>query len=940
MRYSPFCSVSHVVGIAAALCVGALCGTAPGEVTTLVKYDYEHMAQDCPFRTGTVDAGAFAGVGQIITIPEGAKDVCGVRFKVSKAGSPGALGYRLGRTPGGSEIAQGTVPADDVIALYDLLYGGDFAPQAVKPGEKLYLTLAAERGAYPDDYYLVYGPRDGKGIPQEARGAAIAPKGRESFPLSYRLLTSVGPGDAKGVEERFEFVRRMTRPPYSDARILRDPERKPRPNEVAVTSDWTIVAPPEGNVVMDTAVADLRMFFERVMDMKLNVAREPITSETRKREKAIILADAKALAGEAEGLQGSESYRVIAGPGQILLCGADDRGAMRAAYYLEDKMGFAAGPFVEAGTVTRRCMFSPRLTQRVGPFNTFLTELSQPTIYTDGFLSTISHQGFNGLYLYGNLEELTYDSKTFPELNNSQIPRISSPELFPEVLDKDAVNRRYQRLNDLIVRAKKYGVDVYLYYATNYHHPVPEELYKKYPDCRGVGWGRAMCTSNPRVERYLAETTRNLFRRAPGLKGLVMIFDSEGFMSCATNHSACPRCKLRNPEDIAAEFITTVDAAMKEVDPQTELIAWSYYTGHPKWVAAAIPKMPKDVTFQANFGKGSIVERGGVRHVSGDYLISEVGPPPHFVEHAKAVVEHGMKLSAKTEHSYANEFVNVPYIPIPQQFHRRVMAIRQYPVRALLANWTHQGYSPNPNAEILKWYSWDNEPPIDRLLLDMASREYGAEAAPGFVRAWGHFSKAITYYPYSDSVARHPGPIQVAPAQPLYLDPKKKVAGDWRSFVNDLGGTQPWGPEIAVKYFGLLDDEWQKGLDVMSEAMDKVPAEKQPAARREFGIAKSILCSVRSYMNVTRFFVARQRFYAEPDKTWREAILAEMRGIAEAELTNAREALVVCEADSRIGYASGGSHIGGLYTPASIRAKIEQVEKMIGEEMPRMAAAP
>ena len=327
-----------------------------------------------------------------------------------------------------------------------------------------------------------------------------------------------------------------------------------------------------------------------------------------------------------------------------------------------------------------------------------------------------------------------------------------------------------------------------------------------------------------------------------------------------------------------------------------------------------------------------------MRHVSGDYLISQIGPPQHFIRQRDAVVACGKKLSAKTSHSYANEFVNVPYIPIPQQFHRRIAAMRQHPIRAYLANWTHHGYSPSLNAEILKWYSWDNEPEIARLLSDLASVRFGAKAAPGFIEAWSHFTKAIGYYPYSDRVARIPGPIQVGPAHPLYLDRAKKMAITWRGFVNDLAGTEPWGPRIVLEYFGLLEAHWQRGLEVMDRAMADVPPEKRETARREFGVAKSILCTVRSYMNVTRFLVARNKLYAEPDKATRDKILAEMRTVAEAELANAREALVVCRRDSRIGYASGGARVGGLYTPALIRWKIEQVEHMLREEMPKFAA--
>lgn len=915
------------------------CTAVRGDPTTLLTYGYVHLARECPYRMRVVDAGDYSGVGQAIVIPVGGKDVCGVRFKVSRAGSPGRLVWALGRTPGGTEIASGAIPAEEIIPLYDLSCGGDFPRQEVTPGERLYLRLRAERGQFPEDYYLAYGPRPGRGTPEEAEGEGLDAAREKAFSLSFRLLTSIGPGEEADSEGRFEFVRRITTPPYANAKLLRDPERKARPDETVVDSNWTIVAPVEGNEVIDTAVEDLRVFLARSMGVDTVVARETLSAEALKREKAIVVAGASMLPDLADGLTTPESYRVKVDARRIVLCGVDDRGAMRAVYHLEDVMSHALAPVVKRQDTTRTCLFSPRLTQRVGPANTFLTELSQPNLYTDGYLWRISHQGFNAIYLYGNLEELTYDSRVFPELNNVLAPRkYDADSVFPEVKDERATERRYRRLRELVERAAKYGIDVYLYYATNYHHSVPKSFYEKHPDCQGYSWGNSMCTSNPKVQEYFDETTRRLFGRVPGLKGLVVIFDSEGFFSCARSRSRCPRCKHRLPEDIVTEYITTINKAMKQVDPDTELIAWSYYTGHPEWVIRGIPKLPKDVTFQPGFAKGSIVERGGVRHVAGDYIISEIGPPEHFAKHAEVAIASGLKLSAKTSHSYANEFVNVPYIPVPQQFHRRIVAIRQYPVRALLANWTHHGYSPNLNAEVLKWCSWGNEPEIDELLLDLARRDFGAEAAPAFVKAWRHFSEAIQLYPYSDPAARYPGPIQVGPGHPLYLDRTKQSGGAVRDWQNDLNWTKPWGPAVMMKHFGMLEAEWQRGIDAMRRALAHVPPEKREAARREFSVAQSILCCVRSCMNLTRFLLARKELYVEPDKAERDRLLAKMRKIAESELANAREALSLCRFDSRIGYASGGARVGGLYTPALIRWKLDQVEKMIRDEMPRFTA--
>jgi hypothetical protein len=900
-----------------------------------VEFDYEHYATGTPYRTHVVDSSRNAGVVQMIPLPDTVQTLYGIELKVSKTGEPGDLLYSLGTSRNGGEIATGSISAANVIGLYDLFYRDDFedAVRVSRVG-RLYLTLKAESGNYPEDYYLVYGPREGQGKPTNAEGAFFMPDGNPSFPVSYRLMTSSASPQG---EDRMQFIREITAPPYSDAESLVDSQRRLQAGEVEVKSDWRIVGPPVGRIVIDTAIDDLKTFFERRMGLHLQVLRHdfsvPLPGAIGK---AIIIGDSVSQPCLGEGAR-SESYRVKAASDRIVLCGADDRGVMRAVYYLEDVMSLAGGAFLKQGETTRSALYSPRLTTRVAPGNTFLTELSQPNIYTDGFLWKLSHQGFNAIYLYGNVEELTQGSTVFPELNDIRIPRRFGSEVFPEVLDARATERRYERLRDLVNRSRKYGLDVYLYYATNYHHPVPESLYQQYPDARGLSWGNSMCTSNRRVQSYLAETTRHVFQVVPGLKGLVAIFDSEGFFSCAVggNREKCPRCRDRQPEDIVAEYLNIINRSMKEVRPDGELIAWSYFTGHPQWVFDLIPKLDSDITFQGLFDKGTAVERGGVRHISGDYLISEIGPPEHFVRQAKAAIANGMKLSAKTCHSYANEFVSVPYIPVPFQFHRRLEKIGEYPVQALLANWSHHGYSPSLNAEVFKWYSWDNAPEISELMRELAGQTFGRPAAPSFVTAWRHFSKAITYYPYSDPVGRYPGPIQVGPAHPLLLSPYEPGGGRVRDWQNDLEWTKPWGPELCLEYFGRLESEWKQGVEVLTGALDRVPQDKLQAGRRELGVATAILCSVRSIMNVIEFIRAREDLFSATDPVRVDQAVSSIREIATRELINARRALDACEADSRIGYASGGARIGGLYTPALIRRKIEQVETMLSEELPR-----
>ena len=65
---------------------------------------------------------------------------------------------------------------------------------------------------------------------------------------------------------------------------------------------------------------------------------------------------------------------------------------------------------------------------------------------------------------------------------------------FKELEDPEA-DLRLKRIQELSQRARQYGVDVYVYLATNYNHPVPDWFYQKYPEAKGIGYNNAMCTS-------------------------------------------------------------------------------------------------------------------------------------------------------------------------------------------------------------------------------------------------------------------------------------------------------------------------------------------------------------------------------------------------------------------------------------------------------------
>jgi hypothetical protein len=549
---------------------------------------------------------------------------------------------------------------------------------------------------------------------------------------------------------------------------------------------------------------------------------------------------------------------------------------------------------------------------------TVYAENSHPLVYSEGVLRHISHQGFNAVYIWTNLEVMTHQSKVFPELNDPNAPA------------------NYARLKKLVDQARPLGIDVFCHLATNHHHSVPGTFYARHPDCPGTAFANSMCTSNPEVRRYQAESIRHLFEFAPGLKGVELIYDCEGYMHCGIgNQKACPRCRDRKTEDIAAEALTNIYRAVKQANPDGEMIAWTYTLGRPSWVVKTIPKLPKGIIVQFDFSKGAPIERDGIRAVTGDYNITTLGPPQSFVDYYHQARDLGLKVSAKTEHCISQEFTTVPYIPCLRQWRDRTEKLAQFELDGIFTNWLHYGYTPSRPAEILMWYSWTGAPPLEELLGQMARRDFGPAAAAHVTAAWEHFTRGIRQFPYSDPVARYPGPLQKGPSHPLFLDPAVKNFGPCRAWQNDLRWTSPWGPTVTAKYLKQVESEYEAGIAEFEKARAASNPLFSSALDGETRIAETIRRSVHSMLNLIRWIPLRDAYAKELPGTKRESIRKQLVAIAEDELANARAALPIAQADSRLGASSEGDGLqrGGAFTPSLIARKIGMIEDMLQRDL-------
>lgn len=900
----------------------ALRGAKAGELseTDTAVFDYEYDLRSktpsrhpmLPYVGGDpcvqhrVDARPETYLRGTFVVPSGAKELRGVALKLSRDGHPGPLEVRFGTSEGKSDLGVGNLTCEKVLSLYEYLEPITIEPRPVAEGQTVHFEVRAARGRLPEDHYLVFGPRP--------RG-----EGEESatFRPSYHILTDRPQDDLNSRREQptFHHIKQMSLPYHAgeDAKPLGGaPE--PGADETAVDSSWSIDYTPDPEGVLETVADDLRQFFAKRAGVELATS-SGLPDAGAKKIELVVNTDAEFL----QKIDTAEGYRIEVKPDSIRILGATPRGVMRGVYYIQELMRFRDAACLKQGITDRNAKYALRVSCMGGVVELGHAESSHPTAYGDGMLSRLSHHGFNAIWIHFNLEEGVADSKVFPELND--------PATF----------RRFERLRDIVDRAKRYGIDVVIYLVSNYAHPVPESFHQKYPQYRGTDWGNAMCTSVPRVREFIEETVRGVFEAVPGLWGTVVIFDTEGFRHCGmSGRDRCPRCKLRKTEDIVVELFEILHRGMKAGNPEAQMIAWSYCLSSPEWVESAIGRLPPDVIMLSGFSQGTEIERAGVKHITTDYNITTIGPPKLFDSQFARAKAHGLRAMAKTESGASQEFLCVPYVPCMEQWYLRMEALAKYDLWGIWGTYNHYGYTPSRPVDIMLWNCWSGAPEFDELLDKIIARDFGAGTTPHVKRAWNHVTAAIREYPYSDQLCRCPGgPIQKGPSHPLWLEPGNKSDTPWRAWVNDLKWTQPWGPECAEACFSKMEKELEAAEKELRRARPQADPRKVDELDSETRVVEMMRRTVHTMRNLLRWIPLRDAYHKAAANEDREKLRKQLIAIGEDELENAKAALVLCEVDSRFGAAGQamGARRGGLFNAPLVRYKIGLLEKTLNEEL-------
>lgn len=919
----------------------------------MIQYDYIYDLTNHPYHSAFLDE--ISGIlCQPFTVTEGVQSIHAARVRLSKYGDPGPLELAIYREGQSAPLAEGWIPAEAVAPVFERMAGINFAPVPVQPGEVLEIRLRAPQGCAPLDAYRVYGPNTRSDLVSEGnarfpywwylnpdirlddvnaplpvayRGAGYAPypggtrldeSGQPIWSISFQVLTDQDPPEDDDLEDTFEFTHALTGAPFREWQCLRDPYRAQDEGEVMLTGAWRIVPPDADDPITHNALLEVVNFLERVMDLRLETA----LPDRLPAGEIMLRIDPSFHASSPEAFTADIQKDGVA------ITATHPRGLLRAAFWLEEEMLLRRAPVLELGRFQVSPKYTTRMVPGIYPAPSYFM-LREAQIWTRGYLWRLARAGYNAVYFQASIEDFVDDSAIFPEMNDPEAPHA------------------IERLRRAVTLAAEYGVDFYWDLKTGYEKEFPESVYTRLPHLRSFRkFGSFPCTGQPETLEFLRETVSNVFQKVEQLKGLVLVYDTEGFYSCLTHNAKdrCPYCKDYPVEELGNRIFTTLKEAARVLHDNRELILWTYICDEP-WNYNLIRSMPQDITLMACYSQLQELQRFDARLLTDDYSLCSDAPSDYFLRIQSMALEKGMRFLCKTEDTFGQEFVSTPYTPCLEQHQRRWDRLAQERAEGVITQYLHIGFQPTPCQDLMRQNAFEVEKeyqPVKRSshekLLRVAKIHYGAEAAPMVVKAWEAFSTAIRdYFPYTWGVCRYPGPLQSAPGQPFPIKPDQPVPRPWaRGYVKDLAWTGirerflvqgTWDDQAVKRCFHAVKRCYQEGNRWMEKALVACAPVYRHAVQRARSVSLMQESQVETILNLIEFFPLRDDFSRHPTALVLRLIL----DVLERERANAEAALWLVERDSRLGFSceGDGNVRGGHFTAATIAAKIEGLSRTL-----------
>lgn len=546
--------------------------------------------------------------------------------------------------------------------------------------------------------------------------------------------------------------------------------------------------------------------------------------------------------------------------------------------------------------------------------------LKGPTAYPEAYFAQLVEHGLNAVWMRGILRDL------------------ASTDIFP-TLGTD-VSAHQDALALVVERAKRHGVQVFLYLNEPMCMPRAHPFWTEHPEVRGVAgqsgmdeWPEtyAFCTSTPEAQAWMRQATQNLFTAVPDLGGWFLISASEHHTSCYSHvwdvpggqRPECPRCAEREASEVVAELITALRDGTRAASATATTIAWNWgwtqYECDPQ--PRLVSRLPKDVVVLIDWERGGhrILPTGKENFID-EYSLGFVGPSERFLKLHDEAKRHDLPVMAKLQVGTTHELATVPNLPLVDHLYSKLLGVEQLGLHGMLATWNF-GNSFSLNTAAVGQFIKDPARPEPTAFVAKLAGEYlGVPDGDAVAKAIAQFSNAFAWFPFDMSLL-YWWPANYAPSYPLTLEPLSGKSMGWTWMMHERGddltesACQFTIPEIMECLEGLLA-AWAPGLAQYRAALS---SSDNAHAAIELGVATVIGCVYRSTLNIYKTYLLRRDRPAD--------MSTQYRAILDDEIANLEAALPWIEADPRLGFHAECQ--GQMFSAESVRAKLASLRAQI-----------
>lgn len=518
--------------------------------------------------------------------------------------------------------------------------------------------------------------------------------------------------------------------------------------------------------------------------------------------------------------------------------------------------------------------------------------------YPDGLLQRLAGAGINGVWLHAVLRDLAPGGAAFPEFGKESETRLAN-------------------LRAMVERAKRFGVDIYLY--INEPRGMPAAFFSERPELAGVTSGEltALCTSQPAVRQWMGDALAHVFREVPDLGGIYSITASENLTNCASHGGwkACPRCGERTDSEIIAEVVATLEEGVHRSAPEAKVLisdwGWRGHGDAPDMVA----KLPASTWLMSVSEWHLPIERGGIASTVGEYSISSVGPGPRAQPHWRLAKEMGLRTGTEIQFNNTCEIASIPYLPVLDLVAEHCVNLQPFGLDAMFIGWTMGGH-PSPNFQVAERLNRRTPMTADAALAEVALDRFGPQGAPHARRAWTLMSEAFREYPFHISVV-YTCPVQWGPANPMYGSDTGYSATMWGIPYDDLDGWRgPYPPDVFASQFEKVASGWRPGIEALRAAVAAAPEDRRADAAADLRYAEAAGLHFQAVANQARYVMARDAVAAGDDSS---AQIETMRRALESEIALAKALHALTLEDSRIGFEPSCQY---FYLPQDLIEKV------------------